>query len=251
MNLKTLDQEIHSYLSPGSQKFYEWLLTLAPYLNAANQMVIVRMNYNDHGLIHSKIVTRNALQILDILKEKVPPSIIRENLGDYTEVQLVVMAGAFLHDIGNLVHRKEHTLHSCYLASQFLLPVLPEYTAHPAQILSEILHCIYSHHEDAQCLTTEAGIVAVADGCDMAQGRARIPYQRGKIDIHSVSALSIREVIIGRGEERPLRIEVRMDSQAGIFQIQEILGQKLKTSGLTDHIEVIGIYREKHLPITI
>jgi metal-dependent HD superfamily phosphatase/phosphodiesterase len=251
MNLKTLDQDIHTFLSRKGQQFYTTLLTFAPYLDAANQMVIVRMGYNDHGLIHSKIVTLNALQILDIVKEEIPPSIIQEKLGDYSDVQLVVMAGAFLHDIGNLVHRDAHEVHSCYVASQLLLPLLPEYTGNPAQMLSEILHCIYAHHDDAVCLTTEAGIVTVADGCDMAQGRARIPYQRGKIDIHSVSALSITKVALTQGEDKPLRVTVHMNSRAGIFQIQNVLGKKIETSGLADSIEIVGIHNHKRLDITI
>jgi metal-dependent HD superfamily phosphatase/phosphodiesterase len=251
MNVRTLDDEIKSYLSSRGQNFYEQLLEFAPYLDAANQMVIVRMGYNDHGLVHSKIVTRNALQILEIVQDDVPPNIIKENLGDHEDVQLVMMGGAFLHDIGNLVHRENHIMHSCYLASQLLQPVLVKYTKKPAQMLSEILHCIYSHHDDTECLTTEAGIVTVADGCDMAQGRARIPYNRGKFDIHSVSALSIEKVIISKGEEKPLKIEVYMDNQAGIFQIQEVFGPKVRTSGLVEYIEIFGIYQNEKLPITI
>jgi metal-dependent HD superfamily phosphatase/phosphodiesterase len=251
MNLKRLDTDIESFLSADGRKFYRRLLEFSPYLDASNQMVIIRMGYNDHGLIHSKIVTLYTLHILEIFKDKVSLNIIKENLGNYTDVQLVVVAGAFLHDVGNMVHRKGHVMHSCYLTSQLLHPVLPEYTAHPVQMLSEILHCIYSHHEDTHCLTTEAGIVKVADGCDMAEGRARIPYKRGKIDIHSVSALSIKKVTLSPGEKRPLKIEVRMDSRAGIFQIQEVLGAKVKTSGLMDHLEIVGIYRNKNLPITL
>jgi metal-dependent HD superfamily phosphatase/phosphodiesterase len=250
-NTMTLDQEIQSFLSTKGQQFYERLLELEPYLDAANQMVIVRMGYNDHGFVHAKIVTRNALQILEILKDDLPLNIIEEKVGDYDEVQMVIMGGTFLHDVGNMVHRDQHIIHSCYLATQMLLPILPDFTTNPAQILSEILHCIYSHHEDSECLTTEAGIVTVADGCDMAEGRARIPYTLGKIDIHSVSALSIKKVIISRGEQKPLRIEVHMDSQAGIFQIQEVLGRKVKTSGLQDHIEILGIHNNNQLPITL
>ena len=251
MNLRTLDKDITSFLSPEGVKFYNWLLTLSPYLDAANQMVIIRLGFNDHGFIHSKVVTLYALHILDILKDKIPPSIIKEKLGDYNDVQIVVTAGAFLHDIGNLVHREQHIMHSCYLASQLLLPVLPRYTSRPTQMLSEILHCIYSHHDNTQCLTTEAGIVTVADGCDMAEGRARIPYKLGKIDIHSVSALSIKKVIIQEGEQKPLRIEIHMDSRAGIFQVQNVLGKKMSTSGLQDYIEITGIHRGKELPITL
>ena len=251
MNPESLDQEIRSFLSEDGQLFYTWLLSVSPYLDAANQMVIVRMGYNDHGLVHAKIVTRNALQILDILKEDVPPTLVKENLGDLSDAQKVVMAGAFLHDIGNMAHRQDHEMHSCYLASQLLMPVLPEYTANPAQMLSEILHCITASRDDVECLTVEAGIVTIADGCDMAQGRARIPYKRGKIDIHSVSALSIKNVILSKGEKKPLKIEVHMDSRAGIFQIQEVLGKKMNTSRLEDFIEVVGIHNQKKLPITV
>ncbi|MBU7015407.1 MAG: HD domain-containing protein [Theionarchaea archaeon] len=251
MNLKRLDADIESFLSADGRKFYRRLLEFSPFLDASNQMVIIRMGYNDHGLIHSKIITLYALHILDILKEKVPLNIVKENLGTYGDVQLVVMAGAFLHDVGNMVHRKEHIMHSCYLTAQLLHPVLPDFTARPVQMLSEILHCVYSHHEDTHCLTTEAGIVKVADGCDMAEGRARIPYHRGKVDIHSVSALSIKKVTLSPGVKKPLKIEVRMDSQAGIFQIQEVLGAKARTSGLMDYLEIVGIHRNKTLPITL
>lgn len=251
MNIKEVDKVIRSFLSTKGKEFYSFLLSLAPYLDAANRMVIIRMGFNDHGLVHSKIVTRNALQILDIVKGSIPLNIIEEKVGTFEDVQLVIMAGAFLHDVGNLVHRVNHAIHSCYLASSLLMPHLPEYTDDPAQLLSEILHCTYSHDEDIECLTTEAGIITVADGCDMAQGRARIPYRLGKIDIHSVSALSIQKVVLSRGEEKPLKIEVFMNSRAGIFQIQEVLGKKVKSSGLEDHIEILGIYRKKKLPITI
>ncbi len=251
MNPETLEEETYPFLSEKGRKFYNQLLTFAPYLNAANQMVIVRMGFNDHGFVHSKIVTRNALQILDILKDVISPNIVKENLGTYEDVQLVVVAGAFFHDIGNLVHRENHIIHSCYIATQLLFPLLPGLTDRPQQMLSEILHCIYSHHEETECLTVEAGITKVADGCDMAQGRARIPYKRGKIDIHSVSALSIKKVTLMKGEKKPLRIEVNMDNEAGIFQIQEVLGKKIKTSGISDYIEVCGIYKNERLFITL
>jgi len=88
--------------------------------------------------------------------------------------------------------------------------------------MMDTLHCIYSHCEDVTCKTVEAGIVAVADGCDMEEGRARIPFHRGKIDIHSVSALSIKKVELLEGKRKPIRIRIEMDDRAGIFQIQEV-----------------------------
>ncbi|OYT43238.1 hypothetical protein B6U84_06365 [Candidatus Bathyarchaeota archaeon ex4484_40] len=102
---------------------------------------------------------------------------------------------------------------------------------------TEILHCIFSHDENVKCLTVEAGSVKVADGTDMAEGRARIPYEAGKVDIHSLSALSIREVRVVKGEDVPVRIEVDMDNPAGVFQIEHVLGRKISTSGIEEWVE--------------
>ena len=68
-------------------------------------------------------------------------------------------------------------------------------------VASEILHAIISHHAPNRPLTVEAGIVKVADALDMEKGRARIPYEKGRIDIHSASAIAIENVTIEEGED--------------------------------------------------
>jgi len=93
----------------------------------------------------------------------------------------------------------------------------------------------------------EAGSAKVADGTDMAEGRARIPYRTGKVDIHSLSALSIKRVEIEEGEEKPIRILVHMDNPAGVFQIEEGLERKIKTSGIENLVEVVALEKEREL----
>ena len=83
----------------------------------------------------------------------------------------------------------------------------------------------------------ECGTVKIADGLDMSEGRARIPYKLGKMDMHAVSALSIRRVELERGD-RPIRISVHMDDMAGLFQVEQVLTPKILTSTIEDHIEV-------------
>ena len=73
----------------------------------------------------------------------------------------------------------------------------------------------------------------------MAKGRARVPYRLGKADMHSVSALSIEKVEIDYGVERPIRITVEMKDMAGLFQIEEVMMPKVRTSGISDYIEII------------
>ncbi len=81
----------------------------------------------------------------------------------------------------------------------------------------------------------------MADGTDMAGGRARIPYKTGKVDIHSLSALSITKVEIEGGDRKPVQILVSMNNPAGVFQIEQVLERKIKTSGIQDLVEVIAL----------
>jgi metal-dependent HD superfamily phosphatase/phosphodiesterase len=212
-------------------------------LTHGNTLVIGRLNYNDHGPTHSRISSIFALRILGILHENgIPSTIEEEHWGDYQDAQAVVLCGAYLHDIGNAVHRSGHHQISPALANpilrEFLREIYPEEKSH--RIRASILECILSHDEAVECLSIEAGCVTAGDGADMADGRARIPFRMGKVDIHAISALSIQEVRITRGQEKPVRIEVIMTESAGVFQIQEVLGEKLRSSGLRDHIEVLG-----------
>ncbi|MCK4566754.1 MAG: hypothetical protein KAU48_05535, partial [Candidatus Thorarchaeota archaeon] len=84
----------------------------------------------------------------------------------------------------------------------------------------------------------EAGITKIGDGADMTKGRTIVPFQKGKVDIHSVSAMAINNVILEKGEDRPLRITVSMDNPAGVFQVQAILEKKLSTSSLEEHVDI-------------
>ncbi len=48
------------------------------------------------------------------------------------------------------------------------------------------------------------------------------------------------KVKIEKGEKRPVKIHVEMSNSAGIFQLDNLLGEKLKHSGIAEHVEVIG-----------
>jgi len=223
-------------------------------LRMANVMAVGRLRYNDHGVVHSRIVAGSALEMFDILSRYVTPSIVKDRVGTRREAKLVVLLGAYLHDIGNAIHRQDHHIHGYYIADQILRRLLPRIFGYEGRrvhmIRMEVLHCIYSHHEEVHCLSLEAGIVKVADGTDMAKGRARVPYELGKVDIHSLSALAIDKVEIERGTSKPVRIVVGMSNEAGVFQVEEILGRKIKTSGIGRYIEVFAIGKDGRLRVT-
>jgi len=104
----------------------------------------------------------------------------------------------------------------------------------------EVLQAVTSHREDGHPLTIEAGIVRVADALDMAKGRSRIPFERGRVTIHALSAAAIEAVSITDGTERPVLIEIEMNNSSGIFQVDQLLRAKLRGSGLEPYLEVVA-----------
>jgi hypothetical protein len=204
-------------------------------------MAVSRLGYTDHGPVHAEVATWNALRAFDILEGTFQPNVVAEEIGDIDDALLIVLASTYLHDIGMVVHRNEHPQASINLASPILEEKLMDIYNDPGKatdILSFILHGIYAHDDDTQCLTLEAGITKLGDGCDLTKGRTRVPFQKGKVDIHSVSALAINNVILEPGKNKPLRITVAMDNPAGVFQVEAVLEKKISTSGLQDNVDV-------------
>lgn len=210
------------------------------YLRMANVTLVSHLGYNEHGINHARIVTSSAAQIYHLLKNKISFSTTADLGLTEADTELAIITGAFLHDIGNAIHRNEHYIHSLYLAQPILEQHLQSFYsgATLAKMQALILQVLYSHDESIPAIIPEAGVVTVADGTDISAGRAKIPYARGKIDIHSISALSVQELEIQSGKQKPVRLHVTIRESAGIFQVQEVLGPKIASSGIKDYIEV-------------
>jgi metal-dependent HD superfamily phosphatase/phosphodiesterase len=190
-----------------------------------------------------KIVANVALKLLRILIDhKVVPNIVKDYKMKNEDAEVVVVLGSIFHDLGMSVTRERHELYGTLFASEFVEKYLQGiYSDEERTVMrSEVLHTIVSHEEPLKPLTIEAGIVRVADALDMEKGRARIPFQAGKVDIHSVSALSIEKVDIHEGDKMPVTIEISMSNSAGIFQIDELLKPRIENSGLKGYIHVVA-----------
>jgi len=214
----------------------------------ANVLAIDRLGYNDHGPVHVKIVANRALKLLRMLTERGVEPGIKANYGMSVEdAEVVVVLASVMHDLGMAIVREGHEVYSVQLAQGILKKCLPAcYAPEEATIvMSEVLHAIISHHEPNRPLTIEAGVVKVADALDMERGRARIPFEAGRVNIHSVSALSIEKVSIEEGAEKPITIRIEMSNPAGIFQVDNLLGAKIKGSGLEQHIHVEAVIGEE------
>ncbi|MEM3615297.1 MAG: phosphohydrolase, partial [Candidatus Methanomethylicia archaeon] len=131
-------------------------------LRMSNTMAVKRMRYNDHGPIHSKITSGAALEILKIISKHKMPNMIIDHGMSMEDAEIVILFGAYLHDIGNCIHRIQHPLHGCYITERQIQRMLKRLYSNLEEILKvkcEILHCIYSSDDEIQCLSLEAGIV--------------------------------------------------------------------------------------------
>jgi len=210
------------------------------YWKCSNIMTLDRMGYNDHGPVHVRIVANIALKILRILiKNGITPSIVKDYKLNKEDAEIVVVLAMALHDVGNVVKRENHEEISAHIALNFLERFLPD-NKKKIIYISEILHAIVCHHPPTKPETVEAGVVRISDALDMAQGRARIPFSTGVINIHSVSALAIDRVEILEGKKKPVLIKIHMSNSAGIFQIDNLLRERIRNSGLEDYIQVVA-----------
>ena len=215
----------------------------------ANTVSIVRLGFNDHGPVHMRTVCRNALKMLKIFYQaKIQTSLEKEQSGTFADSVTAVILASFFHDFGMTVGRQDHELYSAIIGqpiiNSILKKVLPEEKdlKRRVTIYAMAMEGIIGHMGTRKIHSVEAGIILVADGCDMTKGRARIPMEINTKpsvgDIHKYSANSIEKVKILAGEEKPIKIEVHMSAVVGFFQIEEVLLQKISCSPIKDLIEL-------------
>jgi len=216
----------------------------------ANTVSIKRLSFNDHGPVHMRSVALNAVIMTGLLRKAgIPTSLEKEECGTFDDSLTAVLLAASLHDIGMSIGRQDHELHSAYLASpimeRLLLKAIPDKLNRRVIIRSLALEGISGHMGTRHIKSLEAGVILAADGCDMEKGRARIPIALSsgpKVgDIHKTSANSIDAVRIQAGSQKPIRIEVHMSGEVGLFQIEEVLLSKISASTIKEYVELFAI----------
>jgi len=214
------------------------------YLEAQNVNPVKRKRYNDHGSKHVSIVRNRALCLYDLLKsDGVEFNGARQQALDEADEAVVVALAATLHDVGHVVHRDDHPYYSIPLAADLLDRILDGFydTARAVRMKGEILHAILCHHTPEEPLTTEAGVVRVADALDMERGRSRIPYEHGGRGINTVSSQAIEWVSLQPGDEYAVMVEIEMRNAAGVYQVDSLLKAKLRNSGLEEHVRIVAV----------
>jgi metal-dependent HD superfamily phosphatase/phosphodiesterase len=234
---------------------------LAAFLKAANadtqlkarwyaqQTTAERLGMSDHSWVHLQIVLNMALRLFRMLRRAGVESAVQRDHGlTADDAEVVIAAGCLLHDLGMSIHRVDHEAYSLFLAADVLDRLLDGIYEEPDRtvIASDTMHAIIGHRKAGRPLTLEAGVLRVADALDMEHGRSRVSLETHLPNIHSLSAAAIDEVRIVPGEARTIRVEVEMNNSAGVFQVDELLANKLRGSGLEEHVEVVARIEAEH-----
>ena len=175
-------------------------------------------------------------------------SLEKENIGTFADRVAAVMLASLLHDSGMTIGRNGHELYSGIISYSIIEKILSQLLPEDYNILrltiirSIAMEGIIGHMATHPIHSIEAGLILIADGCDMTKGRARIPLEipskPAEGDIHKYSANSIEKVKIEHGYERPLKIEIHMKTEVGFFQVEEVLIPKIQSSPAKSLLEL-------------
>jgi metal-dependent HD superfamily phosphatase/phosphodiesterase len=208
-----------------------------------------RLHMSDHSWVHIQIVLNWALKLSRLLfRSGVTPSIVSDHHLEVRDAEVVIAGAALLHCVGMSIHRIDHEAYSLFLTADKLGTLLEDIYDEPTRsiVVAETMHAIISHRSKGEPFTVEGTILRVADALDMARGRSRVPFEAGHMNIHSLSAYAIEEVSVVAGEDKAVRVEILMSNSAGIFQVDEGLGAKLRGTPLEQHIEVVARIEAEH-----
>ena len=210
---------------------------------SANITAVDRLGMSDHGRVHIQIVANAAVKIFRLLKSAgIHASVESDHHLTADDAEVAIVLAACLHDVGMSIHRDHHETFSLIIGYPKARALLEGIYQEPAITIlaTEAMHAVIAHQWDASSLSLEAGILKVADALDMTEGRSRIPFEAGSVNIHSLSAQAVEDVKIEPGKKKPVRINITLNNSAGIFQVDELLKRKLKGSTVAPYIEVIA-----------
>ena len=189
--------------------------TIRTYITRADES-LVSLGYTEHSFAHVVHVAQTAGYILETL-----------DFDDRT-VELAKIAG-YLHDIGNLVNRKDHSQSGAVMAWS----ILNDMACDPVEIAT-IVTAIGNHDEGTGVpVNPVAAALILADKSDVRRSRVR-NTDISKFDIHDRVNYSVKKSLLKINEERTLvKLKLTVDTQYGsvmdyfeIFMARMILCRK-------------------------
>ena len=171
--------------------------TIRTYIQRADESLIA-LGFTEHSFAHVTVVAENAGYILRTL--------------GYPErtVELARIAG-FLHDIGNLVNRIDHSQSGAVMAFR----ILDNLDCDPAEIAT-IVTAIGNHDEGTgQPVNAVAAALILADKSDVRRSRVR-NQDPSTFDIHDRVNYSVKESQLKiNGEHTLIKLKLSVDTKYG------------------------------------
>jgi metal-dependent HD superfamily phosphatase/phosphodiesterase len=152
------------------------------------------IGYTDHGLPH---VTRVAQRAAHLLEQLGYPA---------REVELAKIAG-YLHDIGNVVHRRDHAQTGAILSIQLLSKMGMDMTE-----IARIAGAIANHDEGTgEPFSPLSAALIIGDKTDVLRGRVRNPRMI-QHDIHDRVNYAATQSVLTLSERRVIILELTVDT---------------------------------------
>ena len=165
------------------------------YIKKADESLIA-LGFTEHSFAHVGLVAENSRYILETLGYPA------------REVELAQIAG-YLHDIGNLVNRIDHSQSGAVMAFRIL-----DHMHLPAQEIAEIVTAIGNHDEGiGQPVNAVAAALILADKSDVRRVRNA---DLATFDIHDRVNYSVRKSQLQINGEYPLiELKLSVDTEYG------------------------------------
>ena len=167
------------------------------YIQKADESLMA-LGYTEHSFAHVGLVAANAKYIL-------------ETLGFEERTIELVQIAAYLHDIGNLVNRVDHSQSGAVMAFR----LLDKMGMDPREI-SEIVTAIGNHDEGTgKPVSPMAAALILADKSDVRRSRVRNPDE-ATFDIHDRVNYSVKKSELKINESHTLiKLKLSVDTRYG------------------------------------
>jgi hypothetical protein len=158
--------------------------------------VMEEIGYTEHGYRHADLVSKIAFNILDRLGYS------------QREAELAEIAG-YLHDIGNLVNRKNHYLVGAKISGDILKRLGME----PDEV-SQIMSAIGNHEEESgTAIDAITAALILADKSDVHRSRVRRDLAEFTFDIHDRVNYAVNHSFLRvNNEEKKIALELEIDT---------------------------------------
>ena len=181
------------------------------YIQRADESLIA-LGYTEHSFAHVTHVAETAGYIL-------------ETLGYPARTVEVAKIAAFLHDIGNVVNRTEHSQSGALMAFR----LLDHMDCDPDEIAT-IITAIGNHDEGTgQPVNAVAAALILADKADVRRSRVR-NQDKSTFDIHDRVNYSVTKSWLAISEDRAeIKLELEVDTEnSSIMDNFEIFMQRMQ-----------------------